>query len=95
MSDDFDPMDQERVPRSEGFEEETEEICQLIKNRGDQRIGQQIINAVYHTDKLENIKEHNQGLSHKEEVEIALWGIEAPELLEALQELEKNTGDTE
>jgi len=72
MTEEFDPMKKNREPRSKGFEEETEEICQLIKNRGDQRIGQQIINAVYHTNNLENIKENNQGLSHKEEVEIAL-----------------------
>jgi hypothetical protein len=95
MSEDFDPMNKEREPRSKGFKEETQKICKLIKNRGDQRIGQQIINAIYHSEKLENIKEHNQGLSHKEEVEIALWELEAPQLLEALQKLDKKTGDSE
>jgi len=45
-AEEFDPVDNARPPREEGWKEETEEVFEAIKNRGDLRIGQAIINAV-------------------------------------------------
>ena len=42
----FNPFDKAREPREKGWEEETEEIIEHLRNRGDQRIGQLLINAV-------------------------------------------------
>jgi len=42
----FNPVDNARPPREQGWEQETEKIIQHIKNRGDQRIGQLLINVV-------------------------------------------------
>ena len=46
VADEFNPTDHAREPREEGWEEETEEIIEHIRNRGDLRIGQLLINAV-------------------------------------------------
>lgn len=45
-SQEFNPIDHARPPREEGWNEETEKIIEIIRNRGDQRIGQLIINAI-------------------------------------------------
>lgn len=71
---DFDPMEHDREPRSEGWKNETEQIFNLIRSRGDQRIGQLLLNAVR--------KEHGDG--SVEEAANHLWNLEAPELLELL-----------
>ena len=42
----FNPIDRARPPREKGWNEETEKIIEIIRNRGDQRIGQLIINAI-------------------------------------------------
>ena len=81
MSEEFNPRDHERPPRSEGYREETEEICEIIKSRGDQRIGQLILNAVraeYGDGSIMRASEH-------------VWNLEAPELLDALKQLEEKT----
>jgi len=46
VSNDFNPIDHARPPREEGFKEETEQIAEILHERGDQRIGQLIINAI-------------------------------------------------
>lgn len=46
VAEEFDPIDHAREPREEGWKEETEQIIEHIRNRGDLRIGQLIINAV-------------------------------------------------
>jgi len=52
MSNDFDPLSADRPPRSEGYKEETKQLFDLIQEeRGDQRIGQFLINAVRSSDK--------------------------------------------
>jgi len=81
MSDDFDPYTVDRPPRSEGYKEETEELFELIREeRGDQRIGQFLINVVRASDMYEKIHETSRG-SWQEDVEQTLWNLEAPELL--------------
>lgn len=45
-AEEFDPIDHARPPREEGWEEETEKVFEAIRNRGDMRIGQLIINAI-------------------------------------------------
>lgn len=42
----FNPFDNAREPREKGWDEETEKIVEHLRNRGDQRIGQLLINAV-------------------------------------------------
>lgn len=85
MSNGFDPMDHNRPPRSEGWKNETEKIVNLIKSRGDQRIGQLILNAVR--------AEHGDGSI--EEASKYLWNMEAPELLKLLKEIQNKTGEEE
>jgi hypothetical protein len=80
---DFDPMDADRPPRSEGWKNETEQIFNLIRSRGDQRIGQLLLNAVR--------SEHGDG--SVEEAANALWKLEAPELLELLVDATNTGGD--
>lgn len=55
----FDPMDKHREPREEGWKKQTEQIIFQLRNRGDQRIGQLILNAVrnYYGDEVPNPKE--------------------------------------
>lgn len=50
----FDPMDKHRPPREEGWKKQTEQIIFQLRNRGDQRIGQLILNAVreYYSDEV-------------------------------------------
>lgn len=45
-AEEFNPIDNAREPREKGWEEETEKIIEHIRNRGDQRIGQLLVNAV-------------------------------------------------
>jgi len=42
----FNPIDNAREPREKGWEEETEKIIEHVRKRGDQRIGQLLVNAV-------------------------------------------------
>jgi hypothetical protein len=79
---DFNPTESDRPPREDGWIEETEEVCDRICNRGDQRIGQYVLNALA-TD----------GVTNAEEIENRLWNIEAPELLELLQRLDEEVRD--
>lgn len=88
MSKDFDPYEANRPPREEGWAEETEEIFDKIQNRGDQRIGQYLINVIRNTDKYEYVK-RKTGYDDKQAVEQILWNIEAKELLEAIIKREK------
>jgi len=77
----FDPMQKDRPPRSEGYKEETKEICGHIKDRGDQRIGQLLLNAIA----------EDNGSTEPGKVVNRLWNIEAWELLELLENLEEKT----
>jgi hypothetical protein len=88
--DDFDPYKADRPPREEGWEQETEQIINLLRNRGDQRIGQLLINAVR---KTHHTYDKDSPMSEKEIVEQILWDIEAPELLEGLNELKVFKGE--
>ena len=79
VSEGFNPMDSDRPPREDGYLKETQEICDHLHNRGDQRIGQLILNAV----RSEYVD------SSVEEAADALWSLEAPELLELLENLNR------
>lgn len=85
MSNDFNPREADRPPRSEGWKNETEQIFNLIRSRGDQRIGQLLLNAVR--------REYGDG--SVEEASHALWELEAPDLLKLLEEMNEKSGDTE
>jgi len=89
MSEDYDPFEypgDTAVPRQEGFKEETEEICRYIREeRGDQRIGQYLINVLNYSDKWE---EMDEDLSYEEKVTNLLYNIEASELLKTIKEFE-------
>lgn len=94
MKDDFDPSETGRPPREVGYSEETKKICNYLRTgRGDQRIGQLLINAIRFSDKVDYEKptdadslEEVEAVKarNKARIEKALYGIEAPELLEAL-----------
>lgn len=89
---DFDPLETNREPREEGWEEQTKEICEHLKNRGDQRIGQFLINAVSQDVTAETPEEFD------EKVKRRLWNLEAPDLLALLENFEEfhsNSGDRE
>jgi len=88
MASSFDPYEHDRPPRSDGYEEETEKIIGYLRERGDQRIGQYLINAVRTTSVYDRIA-NSPSYNHNEAVDQALWSIEAPELLEAIQKLEE------
>jgi len=77
MSEDFNPMESDRPPRSEGFQEETDRLKQLLDSRGDQRIGQLLINAA--SRDMDDVS--------KEAVEQRLWNIEDDRLVDAIEEL--------
>lgn len=90
----FDPKERNRPPREEGWSEETEEICEIIKNRGDQRIGQLLSNAISQKVEFddgsdaESLEEAELvRYKNRAKVESYLWNIEAPELLKLLEEL--------
>jgi len=82
----FDPRESDRPPREDGYAEETMLITEHLENRGDQRIGQYLINAVRQTKKYETMRKTGR-FNDKEAVESILWDMEAPELLEAIEEL--------
>lgn len=90
---DFEPYKADRPPREEGWEQETEQIINRLRNRGDQRIGQLLINAVRSSDKYDKYQENGAFRTEKEMVEQILWNIEAPELLEGLKELKLFKGE--
>ena len=101
MSDkDFNPSESDRPPREDGWTEETEEICDRIRNRGDQRIGQLLINAVSHavdSESHEDVESREDvalaSANRKAAIEQKLWNIEAPELLKLLRQQEARTED--
>jgi serine protease inhibitor len=90
MSEDYDPFKYQGstpVQRQEGYEEETEEICQyILKERGDQRIGQYLINALQFSGRWD--EQADEDASKEENLSTILWDIEAPELLRAIEEFE-------
>jgi len=88
MSGEFDPMASDRPPRSEQYEKETEEIIEYLQNRGDQRIGQYLTSALHKTGKIDKLTKTGR-YNNKEAVEMALWSVEAPELLEAVKKMEE------
>ncbi len=96
MSEDFDPMESDRPPREYGYMKETQEICNRIHNRGDQRIGQYLLNAVRYSidDEVEMWKGHEK-ISQQEKEQQVLWNIEAPELLEALRKFDDEVRTSE
>ena len=59
MNEDFDPRTSDRVSRERGFKKETEQIIYYLRNRGDQRIGQLLINAVreHYEDEIADLKD--------------------------------------
>lgn len=72
-----------KKPREERYAEETEEIVKYIKNRGDLRVGQAIINAVMSSERYEKyeLEMENECLALHE----CLFNMEAPELLKAFE----------
>lgn len=86
-------FNQDTPVRCEAYEEETEEIFEYLRNRGDLRIGQFLINAVSKTEKfdkaLEMSSRKNGSTNHHEIIEQVLWGMDAPELLEAIERMEE------
>lgn len=76
----FNPFDHAREPREEGWREETERIIKHIRNRGDLRIGQLLINAI------------SQDIEHEEPIEIDKQPEEMmeKEAQERIKELEKH-----
>ena len=70
-------MESDRPPRSEGFQEETDRLKQLLDSRGDQRIGQLLINAL--SRDLDDVS--------KKAVEQRLWNIEDDNLVDAVEKL--------
>lgn len=57
----------DRPPREKMYSDETEAICRIMKSRGDQRIGQLLLNAVSQTvgieppedpDDIEEVQDH-------------------------------------
>jgi len=88
MSEDFNLFSAHRPPREDGYAEETTFIVERLQNRGDQRIGQYLINAVRHTEKYKTLTKTDR-FNNKEAVESILWGMEAPELLEAIEKMEE------
>lgn len=96
MSEDYDPFEYQGdtpVPRHEGFKEETEEICRYIREeRGDQRIGQYLINVLKYSDRW---GEMDEDFSHEEKVTNLLYDIEASEILKAIKQLEERGEDSD
>ena len=92
--DEFDPYQSNRPPRQEGWEEETEEIFDYLRERGDLRIGQYLINAVTCSDEWE-MQQDMEDWSHKEIVENILWNIEASDLLQAIKDYEDRSEEGE
>jgi len=91
----------DRPPREKLYEEETEQIINKIRNRGDQRIGQLIINAISKSsdlpeppseEKLEKMKPEDAvkkieqyQKKRKGAIEQRIWSMEADTLLEYLE----------
>jgi len=74
----FDPYQADRPPREIGFAEETEQIFQHLRSRGDQRIGQYFINAI----------RSETGATEKEDIEQEIWNLEADRLLNIIESYE-------
>ncbi len=88
MSEEFNPRDHDRPPREDGYTEETMLIMEHIENRGDQRIGQYLLNAVTKDERYSTMMKR-EDVNHMEAAENVLWEIEAPELLEAIEKMEE------
>jgi len=78
--DNFDSRKSDRPPREIGFAEEAEEIFEFLRSRGDQRIGQYLINAI----------RSETGVVEKEEIEQKLWSVEDNRLLELIKQYESD-----
>lgn len=70
-SKEFNPIDHARPLREEGWEEETEQIIEHIRNRGDLRIGQLLINAVSKDVKMLERPEREKDIEDMTEEEAA------------------------
>lgn len=79
INDEFDPREADRPQREDGYTEETMMIVEHIENRGDQRIGQLLLNAVRNVTELEEMPEMD-----KEPAEMS-----DEELKESLKKLRK------
>jgi len=104
-------LDSDRPAREEYYEEETEKVVEAIRNRGDQRIGQLILNLVrsqnkknyyaeYDFDDVETAEEvqekRNKALrERKTDIYNKLWNIEADELAMIIEEHEHHGGEKE
>ena len=77
ISDGFNPSEGDRPPRSDGFQEETDRLKQLLDSRGDQRIGQLLINAV--SRDLDYVSNQT--------IKLRLSTIEDNDLVDAVEEL--------
>lgn len=82
------------------YEDETEAICEILRSRGDQRIGQILLNAISQEVEFEDV-EDPESLEDIERVryknrakqENRLWSIDAPELLELLENLNETNAE--
>ena len=84
MSEDFDPFEHDRVSRSKGYEQERERLCELLKETGDQRIGQLISNAIISSDRFDFSTLDPDEFDEK--LHRILWNIETPELVKIIEE---------
>lgn len=91
MSDDFEPMESDRQPRAKGFSEEPDELAELLKNRGDQRIGQLILNAVSH-HYSKRLRHYDDPVEYQSAVENLIFNVEDDELVEAVEEFVRSSG---
>lgn len=72
----YNPEKSDRLPRNIAETQEVDNLCEILQTeRGDQRIGQFIINAV----------RTRYGLTDKETIENRIWSMETTELLETLE----------
>lgn len=85
----------ETDPREKLYKEETEQIIHAIRNRGDQRIGQFLLNAVNRKEHLQDMDVEDLDEARKKgrsQDWARLWNIEAYELLELLKEKDMDAG---
>ena len=71
VANEFSPIDNAREPREEGWSEETEQIIEHIRNRGDLRIGQLLINAISPDVKLPERPEREEDVKEMSSEEVA------------------------
>lgn len=96
MSKDFNPIKPNRKPREDGWSEETEEFYELLQERGDQRIGQLIINAIRerYGENAPAVSSRGDMSEKKAFFHDRLWNMEAEELVRLIENLyEKHQDD--